>query len=119
MQLKMKLEGNKDWYLIVKIELFYAVTRLTERAQNLAQESVRNEIQEWPTMDAFYKWCHIKFGDPDAAITAHRELKEMRQRNLPFLIFSGDFLNIAAKTTINKEGKILALKEAINQELAN
>ena len=26
MQLKMKLEGNKDWYLTVKIELFYAVS---------------------------------------------------------------------------------------------
>ena len=62
----------------MKIELFYAVTWLTERAQNLAQEPVRNKIQEWPTMDAFYKWCYIKFGDPDAVITARRELKEMR-----------------------------------------
>ena len=52
-------------------------------------------------------------------ITTRQELKEMRQRNLLFLKFSGDFLNIAAKTTINKEGKILALKEAINQELVN
>ena len=67
----MKLEGNKDQYLTVKIELFYAVTQLTERAQNLAQELVRNEMQEWPTMDAFYKWCYTKFGDPDMVITAH------------------------------------------------
>ena len=65
-------------------------------------------------MDAFYEWCRTKFGDPDAVITARRELKEMRQRNLPFLIFLGDFLNVAAKTTIDKEGKVLALKEAIN-----
>ena len=43
----------------------------------------------------------------------------MRQRNLPFLTFSGDFLNVAAKTTMDKEGKVLALEEAINQELAN
>ena len=65
-------------------------------------------------MDTFYEWCYTKFSNPDTAITARRELKEMRQRNLPFLIFLGDFLNVAAKTTIDKEGKVLALKEAIN-----
>ena len=119
MQLKMKLEENKDWYPTVKMELFYAVTRLTERARNLAQKPVRNEIKEWPTMDAFYEWCRTKFGDPDAAMTARRELKEMRQRNLPFSTFSGDFLNVAAKTTMDEEGKVLALEEAINRELAN
>ena len=36
MQLKIKLKENKDWYLIVEIELFYAVSRLIERARNLA-----------------------------------------------------------------------------------
>ena len=110
----MKLEGNKDWYSTVKMKLFYAVTRLTEKAQNLAQKPVRNKMQEQPTIDTSYKQFYTKFGDPDAAITARRELKEMRQRNLLFLIFLGDFLNIAAKTTINEEGKILALKKVIN-----
>ena len=70
MQLKIKLEGNRDQYLIVKIELFYAVTQLTERAQNLAQKPVRNKMQKQPTMDTFYEWCYTKFGDPDAVITA-------------------------------------------------
>ena len=65
-------------------------------------------------MDAFYEWCYTKFDDPNIAITAYRELKEMRQRNLPFLIFLGNFLNVAAKTIIDKEGKVLALKEVIN-----
>ena len=36
---------------------------------------------------------------------------------MSFLIFLGDFLNIAAKITINKQGKILQIKEAINNEL--
>ena len=61
----------------------------------------------------------MKFSDLDTAITAYRELKEIKQRNLSFLIFLGDFLNVTAKTTINEEGKVLALEKAINQELAN
>ena len=71
-------------------------------------------MKDQPTINTFYKWCYTKFGDPDAAMTARQELKEMRQRNLSFLTFLGDFLNVAAKTTINEEGKVLALKEAIN-----
>ena len=35
-------------------------------------------------------------------MTARRELKELKQKNIPFLIFLGDFLNIAAKTIIDK-----------------
>ena len=65
-------------------------------------------------MNVFYKQCCTKFGDPDTAITAYQELKEIKQRNLSFLTFLDDFLNIAAKTTIDEEGKILALKKAIN-----
>ena len=65
-------------------------------------------------MDTFYEWCYTKFGNPNIVITAHQELKEIRQRNLPFLTFLGDFLNVIAKTTIDKEGKVLALKKVIN-----
>ena len=119
MQMNMKLEGNKDWYPTLKMELFYAVNRLTDRARNLVQEPVRNNMKERPTMDAFYDWCRVKFGDPDAAMTARRELKEMRQKNIPFSTFSDDFLNTAAKTTMDEERKILALEEAVNQELSN
>ena len=119
MQLRMKLDGNSDWYPELKTELIYAVSRLTERARNLAMEPVRNGMMEWPSMDSFYEWCRTKFGDPDKAMTARRELKEIRQKNIPFSTFSGDFLNIAAKTTMDEEGKILALEEGINQELAN
>ena len=43
----------------------------------------------------------------------------MKQRNLPFATFSGDFLNTVAKTNMDEEEKILALKESINRELAN
>ena len=60
-------------------------------------------------METFYKWCYTKFGDPDAAITAQRELKEIKQRNLPFAIFLGDFLNTVVKTNMDEEGKILIL----------
>ena len=92
---------------------------LTGKARNLAQELVRNNLKEWTLMEIFYEWCRTKFGDPDAAITAQRELKEMKQQNLPFTTFLGDFLNTIVKTNIDEEGKILALKELINRELVN
>ena len=43
----------------------------------------------------------------------------MKQRNLPFITFLGDFLNTVVKTNMDKEGKILILEESINRELAN
>ena len=95
------------------------MSQLTDRARNLAQELVRNDLKEWTLIKTFYEWCHTKFGDPDAAITAWRELKEIKQWNLPFIIFLGDFLNTVAITNINEEGKILVLKELINRELVN
>ena len=78
-QIKIKLEGNGDHFLILRLQLFYAVSQLTGRARNLAQEPVRNNLKEWTLIKTFYKWCHTKFGDPNAAITARRELKEIKQ----------------------------------------
>ena len=59
----------------------------------------------------------MKFSNLNITIIARRELKEIKQRNLSFLIFLDDFLNVIAKTSINKEGKILILKKALNREL--
>ena len=74
----MKLKGNGDHFLTLRLQLFYAVSQLTGRARNLAQEPVRNNLKEWTSMETFYEWCHTKFGDPDAAMTAQRELKEIK-----------------------------------------
>ena len=70
MQIKIKLAGNGDYFPTLRLQLFYAVSRLTGRARNLAQEPVRNDLKEWTLMETFYEWCRTKFGDPDAAITA-------------------------------------------------
>ena len=66
----MKLEGNGNYFLILRLSLFYAVSQLTGKARNLAQKPVRNNLKKWTLMETFYKWCHTKFSDPDAAITA-------------------------------------------------
>ena len=94
--------------------MFYIVFCLTERAYNLAQNLVRNEIREQLTIEAFYKQCYIKFGDPDKAIVACCKLKKIRQRNIPFFVFLGNFSNTALKANTDKEEKSFALKEIVN-----
>ena len=55
MQMKMKLEGNGDHFLILRLQLFYAVSWLTGKACNLAQEPVRNNLKKWTLMKTFYE----------------------------------------------------------------
>ena len=115
----IKLDNNSNQYSKLKIKLIYIVLRLEKRIYNLAIKPIRNRIVEQPNIDSFYKQYCIKFGDLDKAITIQQELKKIKQKNILFLTFLGDFLNIAAKTIIDKEKKILALEKDINQELAN
>ena len=107
----IKLDNNSNQYSKLKTKLIYIVLRLEKRIYNLAIKPIRNGIVEQPKINFFYKWYYTKFSDLDKVINTQRELKEIRQKNILFLIFLDKFFNIAAKIMINKERKILVLKK--------
>ena len=59
----------------------------------------------------WWSWC----GDDRLA----RVKRNKAAKSTLCYFFLGDFLKTVAKTNMDKEGKILTLKESINRELAN
>ena len=72
---------------------------------------MRNNMKEWPTVEAFEGWCKTKFGDPNEKITKRQELYNLKQKKTDFTTFIGDFLNIASRTDMDEGTKISVLEQ--------
>ena len=89
-QVKLKLQVNKDWYQTPLDRVAYVISRFSGNALDLVQGMLhRDGTPRFVDFDDFHDWMDVKFGDPDRKGTARNYIATHRQSNREWSDFFG------------------------------
>lgn len=118
-KLLLKLNSNADRFPSKASKVFYAVSRLIDKAEKAMQLRINRVtgIIEFQTLQEFSNWIISEFEDSDKMRNAQVELQALKQKNRDFSIFYSEFASLMINTGFNDEGKTATLLNGISKEL--
>ena len=116
--LKTKFVANGDHFPIDKLKMLYAFGRMRGTAAERAAPMIdENGDPEWKNLKAFYDWCDVKFGDPDAASTAKRIIQETKMGDREFSVYISEICARQKESKFDDETMKYFVKQNIHDKL--